>query len=211
MIDDVGAGALMGLARFGLKDEPTLPASIRAGADIVTSSADKLIGGPQGGIIIGRAHLIEAIRKNPLARAVRVDKLSLAALEATLGLFLDETCASSDLPILKMLLRDLRDVAAQAERVADALRDRCQGITVTTVEGSSQMGSGSLPEQNIPTRLVAIAAESIRPEALALLLRRHRPPVFTRIQRGQVLIDPRTLLEGEEQAVVEALVWALDQ
>ncbi|MHC4788679.1 MAG: L-seryl-tRNA(Sec) selenium transferase [Planctomycetota bacterium] len=209
LIDDVGAGPLIDFSRFGFRQEPTLPDSIRAGADLVTSSADKLIGGPQGGIILGRADLVEAVRRNPLARAVRVGKLTLAALEATLTLFLDETLALGELPILRMLRREPDELAQQARRIADAVRERCPQVEVAVVEGCSQMGSGSLPGQELPTHLVAVRPQADAAEELAARLRRHEPPLFTRIQQGRVLADPRTLLPGEEGTLLEALVEAL--
>ena len=183
----------------------------QAGADLITASADKLIGASQGGIILGRADLIQAVRKNPLARIVRVGKLTLAALEATLSLFLDEAKALREVPTLRMLCRGLAEIAAQAERIAQAIGRRTSAAVVTTAEGFSQMGSGSLPTQNLPTRLVAIQSESVESGELACRLRRHRPPVFARVHKGQVLVDPRTLLEGEEQVLVEAFVQALRQ
>ena len=206
LIDDVGAGSLIDFSRFGFEEEPTLPESVRAGADLVTASADKLIGASQGGIILGRADLIGAVRKNPFARVVRVGKLTLAALEATLTLFLDESIALGEVPTLKMLRREPSEIAGQAERIACALEERTVGVAVAVVDGFSQMGSGSLPTQNLPTRLVAITPQAVGPDELARRLRRHRPPVFTRIQKGQVLVDPRTLLEGEEDVLIQALV-----
>ncbi len=209
VIDDVGAGPLLDFSRFGFDKEPTLQESVQTGADLITASADKLIGASQGGIILGRGALIQAVRQNPLARIVRVGKLTLAALEATLGLFLDESQALREVPTLRMLCRNLADVAAQAERIAQAIAGRTAAAAVTTVEGFSQMGSGSLPTQNLATRLVAIRPNSLPPGELAVRLRGWRPPVFTRVHHGQVLVDPRTLLEGEEQVLVEAFVHAL--
>jgi L-seryl-tRNA(Ser) seleniumtransferase len=210
LIDDIGAGALLDLSRFGFHGEPTLPGSIRAGADVVICSADKLIGASQGGLVLGKAKLIEAIRKNPFARIVRVGKLTLAVLEATLSLFLDEATALSEVPALQMLSRDLSDITAQAERMARAVRERAPGVEVTTVAGSSQTGGGSLPEQDIATRLVAISCpKEIAPDELAKRLRRYTPPIFTRVQEDRVLIDPRTLLKGEEETVVEAVATVL--
>jgi len=210
MIDDVGAGALVDFSRFGFEQEPMLVDSIRAGADIVTCSADKLIGAHQGGLILGKARWIDAVRKNPLARIVRVGKLTLAPLEATLTLFLDESVACREVPILQMLLRTGSEIAEQAERIADAVRQHAPAARVETVEGFSQMGSGSLPGQDLPTRLVAVEAERVTPDALARRLRRHDPPVFARIHKEQLLIDPRTLLPGEEPTLVGALITALD-
>ena len=209
LIDDVGAGALVDFSRFGFEAEPTLADSIRAGADLITCSADKLIGGPQGGIILGRADLVGAVRRNPLARIVRVDKLTLAALEATLTLFLDEASALDKVPTLRLLSRKLPEIAEQARRIAETLARRTSAAEVTDVDGFSQMGSGSLPTQDLPTRLVAIRPNAVEPGQFAQQLRRHDPPIFTRVQKGQVLIDPRTLLDGEEPILVDAIVNVL--
>jgi L-seryl-tRNA(Ser) seleniumtransferase len=209
VIDDVGAGPLVDFSRFGFAPEPTLPDSVRTGADLVTSSADKLIGGSQGGIILGRAALVQAIRKNPLARIVRPGKLTLAALEATLTLFLDDALALREVPTLRMLCRSLAEIGEQAERIARAVVERTTSGAVAVVDGCSQMGSGSLPTQELPTRLVAVNSAAISPDELARRLRQYRPPVFVRVHKGRVLLDPRTLLEGEESVVVAALLDAL--
>jgi L-seryl-tRNA(Ser) seleniumtransferase len=209
LIDDVGAGSLIDFTQFGFEREPTLPESVAAGADLITSSADKLIGACQGGIILGRADLVRRIRKNPLARIVRVGKLTLAVLEATLTLFLDEALALREVPTLRMLRRDLSQIAAQAERIAAAVGEQAAAAEIRTVEGFSQMGSGSLPTQDLPTRLVEISSPTMTPDEVAARLRRGSPPVFTRIHRDRVLVDPRTLLDGDERIVVQALVEAL--
>ena len=205
MIDDVGAGALIDFSQFGFEPEPTLMDSIAKGADIVTSSADKLIGASQGGIILGKAKLIDAIRKNQFARIVRVGKLTLTALEATLKLFLDESIALSEVPTLHMLRRDGSEIAKQAKRLASELSKNVAGVAVETLPGFSQMGSGSLPAQNLTTTLVALYPENIGAESLAKQLRRHSTPIFTRIQNDQVLIDPRTFLDGDDKTIIEAL------
>ncbi len=210
MIDDVGAGALIDFSQFGFEPEPTLTESISKGADIVTSSADKLIGASQGGIILGKAELIGAIRKNQFARIVRVGKLTLAALEATLKLFLDESIALSKVPTLKMLRRDDSEIAKEAKRLASQLGKSISDSTVTTIPGFSQMGSGSLPTQNLATTLVAIRPEKISAESLANQLRQYGTPIFTRIQNDQVLIDPRTLLDGDDKIVIKALLEIRD-
>ncbi|MHC4325841.1 MAG: L-seryl-tRNA(Sec) selenium transferase, partial [Planctomycetota bacterium] len=205
MIDDVGAGALIDFSQFGFEPEPTLSESVAKGADIVTSSADKLIGASQGGIILGRAKLIESVRKNQFARIVRVGKLTLAALEATLKLFLDESLALREVPTLKMLRCNASEITEQAEAMAMELKKSVSGVAVTTTCGFSQMGSGSLPAQNLATTLVAIQPQQISAESLAQQLRQYRTPIFTRIHNDQVLIDPRTLLGGDDKIVIEAL------
>ena len=209
LIDDLGAGALVDLSRFGFPPEPTLADSIRAGSDLVISSADKLIGGVQGGIILGKKEWVTAVRQNVFARILRVGKMTLTALEATLTLFLDEERAFAEVPTLQLLRRPLEEIARQARRIARAVRQRAPGTKVTNPEGSSQMGSGSLPTESLPTRLVAVTPQKLTPDVLTARLRRHEPPVFARIQNDQVLFDPRTLLAGEEKVLVNALAEAL--
>lgn len=209
MIDDVGAGALIDFSRFGFEPEPTLTESISKGADIVTASADKLIGASQGGIILGKAKLINAIRNNQFARIVRVGKLTLAALEATLKLFLDESIALCQVPTLQMLMRDLSNITDEARRIASQLTKRISDAAVTTISGFSQMGSGSLPTQNLATTLVAIRPEKISATSLTKQLRHYSTPIFTRIQNEQVLIDPRTLRDGDDKILIEALLKLL--
>lgn len=209
LLDDVGAGALMDFSRFGFEYEPTLADSIKAGADIVTCSGDKMIGASQAGLILGKAALVEKVRKNPMARIIRADKLTLAVLEATLTLFLDEAMALREVPTLRMLQRSLEDLAGQSERIATALRPTALYTDIAVIDGFSQMGSGSLPGQNLPTKLVAIKSSLIGTTELARQLRKHEPPVVTRVQNDKVLIDPRTLLEGDELVVTQAVTAVL--
>jgi L-seryl-tRNA(Ser) seleniumtransferase len=205
MIDDVGAGALIDFSQFGFEPEPTLADSIRKGADIVTSSTDKLIGASQGGIILGKANLVEVVRKNQFARIVRAGKLTLAALEATLKLFLDEQVAIREVPTLQMLMRSFCDIAKEAEEIVANLKKINPDLEVTVTSGYSQMGSGSLPEQNLATMLVAISTKQMSAELLAKNLRLYSTPVFARIQNDQVLIDPRTLLDGDKEIIFRAV------
>ena len=209
MIDDVGAGAFIDFSQFGFEPEPTLNESIDKGADLVTASADKLIGASQGGIILGKAELVEAVRKNQFARIVRVGKLTLVTLEATLKLFLDESMALGHVPALQMLRRDENEIASQAKDMASQLVKSISNCAVTTTAGFSQMGSGSLPTQNLATTLIALQPEKISAETLANKLRQYSTPVFARIRNEKVLIDPRTLLSGDEKIVVEALLEIL--
>ncbi len=208
MIDDVGAGPLIDVSRFGFESEPTLAESVQAGSDLITCSADKLIGAGQGGIVLGRKELIAAVRKSPLARIMRPGKLTLAALEATLALFLDPEEAVRRVPTLKTLARTLDEIAAQAERIAAALHERGIAAEVSLIDGSSRMGSGSLPTQNLRTRLVVLSPRGQSAAVLARKLRQGTPSVVTRVKTDQVLIDPRTLLDGDEPLLVEALVAA---
>lgn len=209
LFDDVGAGSLIDFSKYGFEKEPTLIESIEAGADVVTSSGDKLIGASQAGIILGRTDIVKKIRKNQFARIVRVDKLTLAVLEATLRLFLDEQKALQQIPTLKMLLRPLESIQKQADAMTATLRKAKLPCKIEVVDGYSQTGSGSLPGQNLPTRLVAISGSTITSITLANRLRHHRVPIFTRIQDEKILIDPRTLLDGDQDIVIEALTEIL--
>lgn len=211
MIDDVGAGSLIDMSRFGFESEPTLSESISGGADVVTCSADKLIGASQGGIILGNAPMIDAIRKNQFARIVRVGKLTLAALEATLELFLDDPTAISEVPTLRMLSRSIDDVARQAKRIAAKLKKNSGGLKVTTIDGFSQVGSGSLPAQNLPTMLVAVEPVDNNAQSLARRLRLCDTPIFTRIHKDHILIDSRTLQDGDEKILVETMLQLLNE
>ena len=209
MIDDVGAGSLVDMSQFGFEPEPTLMQSVALGADLITCSADKLIGASQAGLILGRADLVKRIRKNQFARIVRVDKLTLAALEATLKLFLDTPTALREVPTLEMNTRQPDALKAQAEQMAGQLADKISDNCVTTMPGFSQTGSGSLPTQNLPTTLVAIRPVALSAQELGHRLRRHKTPIFTRIQNDQVLLDPRTLQAGEQEIVIKALIQIL--
>jgi len=209
LIDDVGAGSLIDFSRFGFEPEPTLLDSIQQGADIVTSSGDKLIGASQAGIILGKADWIAKIRKNQFARIVRVDKFTLTALEATLTLFLDEKTAFQEVPTLQMMLRKPDELEKQAWRIAEALRKALPNAAIAVLPGFSQTGSGSLPTQNLPTTLVGISSPAMTAITIANRLRLHSTPIFTRIQNEQILIDPRTLRDEDEAVLIEALTGIL--
>ncbi len=209
LFDDVGAGSLIDFSRFGFEKEPTLMESVAAGADVITSSGDKLIGASQAGIVLGRAEIIQKVRKNQFARIVRVDKFTLAALEATLKLFLDEAAVLEKVPALRLMLRSAEEIQRQAERICERVQRACPDACVSLLPGQSQIGSGSLPGQNLPTTLVAIASPHQSAAALADTLRGAATPVFTRIGDDRVLIDPRTLLDGDEAILIETLVEIL--
>jgi len=208
VIDDLGAGALIDFSRFGFEKEPTVQESISSGADIVLCSADKLIGGPQGGLILGTKKLVGQIRKDPLARIVRVDKITLAALEATLRIFLDEERAMAIVPTLAMLRKSVDELEVVAERIVSRLG--CgPGYELRVESEIGFMGGGSLPEQELPTRLVTVRPGLMSAGELARALRQGSPPIFTRVRQEAVLIDPRTLLCGEDDEIVAALTALL--
>ncbi len=198
VVEDVGSGALLDLSRVGLSKEPLPSESIRAGADLVTFSGDKLLGGPQAGLIVGKRLLVERLRGNPLARAVRIDKLTLAALEATLRLCLDEARAFSGIPVLRALATPLQEIDQQARRLCDQIAKLASGrLEVSVIDGTSEVGGGALPLEAIPTRLVAVQTPDLTAQVLEGRLRRTDPPVMVRIKDNQVLLDPRTVSEGE--------------
>ncbi len=205
VIDDIGSGNLMDMSRFGLPEEPTAQRSIVAGADLVTFSTDKLIGGPQGGIILGTKVMIDRIRKNPLARALRVGKLTLAALEATLQLFRDEGLLLSEHPTWRMLTRSLEELHKQAKSLAGRLNKLAKDLDVKIVEGASQTGSGSLAGRDLPTYLVALRTEKLSADELVLRLRTAPTPIVARIEDDAVVLDVRTIGVEEQQVVSEML------
>jgi L-seryl-tRNA(Ser) seleniumtransferase len=194
VIDDVGSGSL-GLGPVA--DEPAIQRSIAAGAALVCCSGDKLLGGPQAGLLIGRRETVAAARRHPLARALRIDKLSLAALEATLRLYRDPERALREVPVLAMLNTPEEVLAARAHRLAVGI-----GARATVVRASGKVGGGALPLLELEGPVVALDGE---PEALARTLRAADPPVIARIHDGRVLLDPRTLTDGEVEAVIAAL------
>lgn len=198
VMEDVGSGALLDLSRIGLPKEPLPSEGVRAGADLVTFSGDKLLGGPQAGLIVGKRSLVEKLRLNPLARAVRIDKLTLAALEATLRLCLDERRAFSDIPVLRALSMPLREVERRSKRLCEQIATLASGrLEVSVVEGASEVGGGALPLEAIPTRLVAVRSPLLSSQTIEERLRRLDPPVMVRIKDDQVLLDPRTVAEAE--------------
>jgi L-seryl-tRNA(Ser) seleniumtransferase len=198
VVEDVGSGALVDLSQIGLTKEPMPSESIRVGADLVTFSGDKLLGGPQAGLIVGKRLLVDRLRRNPLARAIRIDKLSLAALEATLRLYLDEGRAFSCIPVLRALAIPLQDI----ERRARHLRDRIAALApdrleVSIIDGTSEVGGGALPMEAIPTQLVAVQAAHLTASLLEERLRRTDPPVMVRIRDDRIVLDPRTVSEDD--------------
>ncbi len=211
VMEDQGSGVLVDLRRWGLPYEPTVAESVAAGADVVTCSGDKLLGGPQAGILAGKAHVIARLKKHPLARAMRLDKMTLAALEATLRLYLDPDRAAERVPTLRMLRASKEELAARAARLADEIARRCEGAYLTgTAEDVSRAGGGALPMADIPTVCVALAPQRMSATELEQRLRTGDPHVIARIADERLLIDPRTLAEAEESEVVEALARAAE-
>jgi len=201
VIDDVGSGALAGGLGV-LRDEPPVRRSVAAGAALVCFSGDKLLGGPQAGVLVGRADAVARARSHPLARALRIDKLSLAALEATLRLYRDPGLARREIPVLAMLTAGEDELAERARRLADGIGDAAHAEVVPAV---GRVGGGALPLLELAGPVVAVAAPGASPDELAARLRAGDPPVVGRIEAGRLLLDPRTLAPGELDTVAAAV------
>ena len=203
LLNDLGSGLMVPSASLGLPFEPTAADAVREGADVITMSGDKALGGPQAGIVLGRHALIERMRRNPLCRAFRVDKLTLAGLEATLALYLDPDRAVREIPVLRMLSETAAAIAVRADTLAAALRET--GVAATTEDGRSAVGGGAFPGVELPSRIVSVAVTGLPAARLDQRLRGSSPAIVVRVAEDRVLIDPRTLLPGEAEQIVEAI------
>ena len=204
--EDQGSGVLLDLAPFGIAGEPTVRSSIEAGVDVVSISGDKLLGGPQAGILAGRRDAIERLKQHPLARALRLDKMTLAALEVTLRLYLEPQAAVRDIPTLAMLLAPADLIVRRARVLASRIDAVSSGaFEVRTESGTSRAGGGALPMAEILTTVVALAPLAMNANALEGALRLGDPTIVARIHDDRVLLDPRTLSAAEEDAVVDRL------
>lgn len=206
LMEDLGSGTLVDLATLGLPVEPTVGRSVASGADLVTFSGDKLLGGPQAGLIVGKEAVVARLRQHPLFRALRLDKLRLAALDATLRLYRDRS--PDAVPVIAMLARDPAELRRQAESLAARLH-AVAGVEAEIGPDTTYAGGGSLPEAAIATWIVAVRAGGLAAEDLARRLRRHEPAVVGRIAKGRLVLDPRTLLPGEIEAVAQAMAEVL--
>jgi len=201
--EDLGSGLLDPLPP-PLHEEPTAASSLEAGVDVVTFSGDKLLGGPQAGLAAGRRPAIDAMRKNPLYRALRVDKMTVAALDAVLAVH-EAGQAALHVPVQRMLAATPGDIRGRAEALAAELRRTHPELELVVVDGASAVGGGAAPEVEVPTALLAVLHPSLGPERLAGALRAGRPAVLARVADGRLLLDLRTVLPGEEPALLEAL------
>jgi L-seryl-tRNA(Ser) seleniumtransferase len=204
LLDDLGSGCLIDTGQFGLAAEPTVQDSVAAGADLTMFSADKLLGGPQAGIIVGRQELVAPLRRHPLTRALRMDKGSVAALAAT-AIHYVRGEALEKIPVWRMISMPLTTIERRARRWARAI-----GAPARTVHSRSMVGGGSLPEEGLPTRVIAIPAHGGRSVTeLAQRLRQGQPPVIGRIEHDQLLLDPRTVAPEDDSTLVETVAAAL--
>jgi L-seryl-tRNA(Ser) seleniumtransferase len=207
-MEDLGSGALLDSSALGLRHEPLAADALRAGVDLVTFSGDKLLGGPQAGIVVGRRDLVARLRRNPLARAVRIDKLCLAGLEATLRLVREPEDAWREIPVLAMLGLSAAAIGARAEALAEAIKAVAPNISCAVEDGTSEVGGGALPLQAIPTRILVLRGTESA-SVLEERLRRGAPPVLVRVREDRVLVDLRTVAPSEEAMLREALANAL--
>jgi L-seryl-tRNA(Ser) seleniumtransferase len=204
LMEDLGSGTLLDTAPFGLAHEPTIQESIAAGVDIVTASGDKLLGGPQAGLIFGKADIIGMLKKHPLIRALRVDKTTLAALQATLLAYLEDK-AVEEIPVWRMIAAETSGLSRRVRRWRTALgrANLPPQIALQIKDSTSTVGGGSLPGQTLPTKSLTIAVDSAND--LAHKLRKTNPPVITRLEEGLVWLDPRTVLPEQDKTLVTIL------
>jgi L-seryl-tRNA(Ser) seleniumtransferase len=198
VMEDLGSGTFIDFSKYGLAKEPTVQESVTAGVDLVTFSGDKLLGGPQAGIIVGKKKIVDHIKKNPLARALRIDKMTLAALETTLRLYRDESQAICLIPTLRMLTMDITVLAKKAARLADELNAiGGSRIEIDQVELSSKAGGGALPLLELPSKCLRIKIQGLSANKLEQHMRYYTPPIIGRIENDAFVIDPRTLLDDD--------------
>ncbi len=206
VMEDLGSGSLVDYSRFDLPKEPTVQEALAEGADLVTFSGDKLLGGPQAGIILGKAALVERCRKNPTNRALRVDKLTLGALEATLELYREPEKALAEIPTLAMITAPYERLRDKANRLAARLRRLgLERLEVSTVEGVSRVGGGAMPLAAPRTRLLQVAIQGLSPTRLEQALRAGDPPIICRLEDGRLLMDARTLVADDATVIARAL------
>jgi L-seryl-tRNA(Ser) seleniumtransferase len=198
VMEDLGSGTFIDFSKYGLVKEPTVQESVTAGVDVVTFSGDKLLGGPQAGIVVGKKQIVDRIKQNPLARALRIDKMTLAALETTLRLYRDEDQAIRRIPTLRMLTMGINELASRAAGLADDL-NAIGGprIEVVQVELSSKAGGGALPLLELPSKCLRIKIHGLSANKLEKNMRQNTPPIIGRIENDAYVIDPRTLLDDD--------------
>ena len=202
VMEDLGGGAFLPLRSLGINESGVLD-SLRTGIDLVTYSGDKMLGGPQAGLLSGREDLVRKIRANPLFRALRVDKLTYAALEATLMEYVRQNYDA--IPFARMMRLTEKEIEARAEALRASLKDAAS-LRTSIIRGASLVGGGSAPTSTLPTCLLAITSEHLTADELAARLRAHSPAIITRVEDGQVLLDLRTVFEQEDAELARALL-----
>jgi L-seryl-tRNA(Ser) seleniumtransferase len=206
---DLGSGCLIDLKPFGIHNEPVVKDIVNSEVDLTTFSGDKLLGGPQGGVIVGKRKYIERIQKNPMTRAMRIDKLTLAGFEATLMEYIDEERAVKNIPTLRMLLQKPEEIKKQAKRIAQKLKKEIKSFDIHVMEDSSRAGGGALPEEDLPTYVVSIGTTKISVNEFEERLRKGSPPIITRIKEDSLIIDARTVGDRDVEVLVRGIKAAL--
>ncbi len=206
LMEDLGSGCLVDFSKYGLTKEPTVQEVLEKGVDLVTFSGDKLLGGPQAGIILGRKDLVEAIKKNQLTRALRIDKLTLIALEETLNIYRDERVALEEIPTLRMICESYDSLKTKAQRLAKMIGKLDTGnFTLDLADGNSRIGGGAFPLLEVPSRLLCLIPHELSSHDIEEWLRSHDPPIIVRLEKNNVLLDVRTIQEGEFKTVAQAI------
>lgn len=211
VIQDIGSGTLIDFSGYGLSYEPTVQESIKKGVDIVTFSGDKLLGGPQAGIIVGKSKYIEEIKKNQLTRALRIDKMTLAALESTLKYYLDEKKAINNIPTLNMLLSSKEEQKRKGLRLKNKLKSVSENFNFKLSEDFSMVGGGSMPSEKIETYVIKVTSSALTANEIEKGLRSNSVPVIVRVSEDAVIIDLRTLIDDDFQIISEAFVKLSDK
>jgi len=206
---DTGSGLLFPLKEIGIHDEPSILEEMKKGLDVISFSGDKLLGAPQAGIILGEKAYINAMKKNPLTRALRPDKFTLAGLESTLLLYLDGETAKDNIPTLKMIYEDKHTLKRRAQRITNILKKGCKNLSVSTVELYSEVGGGTLPDVSIPSFGVALKPHAISIDMLEERLRNMEVPIIGRIEKETILLDMRTILKDDELILISGIETAL--
>jgi len=210
VMEDLGSGTLIDFSKYGLPPEPTVSDSVLSGADVITFSGDKLLGGPQTGIIVGRKETVEQIKKNPLTRALRVDKMTLAALESTLKLYRDEDKAIQEIPTLRMLTMPFKDICKKADLLFKTIKYSAGSLADIDFENlNSRPGGGSFPGLHIATRCVTIRPRNMSASRLEINMRLSTPSIIGRIENNKYILDPRTIQNGQEKIISSTLAKAL--
>jgi L-seryl-tRNA(Ser) seleniumtransferase len=212
IIDDLGSGAIADLSKWGLPPEPTVQESVKAGMDAICFSGDKMLGGPQGGYIIGKKSIIERVKKNPLTRALRGDKMQYAAAEATLKLYLEPDKLPETHPVIHMITKPAASIRRRANALKRKLTPRLESrADLMVIPDGTEMGSGSLPGKSIPTFALKIIPKNRTPDCIGEALRKGRPPVISRIAGDAILLDLRTVDKREEGDLFECILRAFDR
>ncbi len=208
---DLGSGCLIDLRPFGIHDEPSVKEIVKTGVDLTTFSGDKLLGGPQGGVIVGKKEYIERIQKNPMTRAMRIDKLTLAGFEATLMEYIDEEKVVENIPTLRMLLQKPEEIKGRAKRIARRLKTEIRDAHINVISDASRAGGGSLPEVDLPTYAVSLKTDVVSVNELEERLRKGIPPVIARIKGDSLIVDARTVMDKDIDILVKRIKSALSE